>query len=130
MTKPEVAGKTVASGVRSGVDWCVNRTDWGTFNGYARIPVGHPWRAQPEGEYLDGLADPPQVHGGVTYGPDEHGWIGFDTAHIGDEVPVFAVLGLPQPHPKPHRWTIAEVENECTALADQIAGAMKPRGRS
>ena len=25
-----------------------------------------------------------EAHGGVTYGPDADGWVGFDTAHAGD----------------------------------------------
>lgn len=26
-----------------------------------------------------------QVHGSLTYGPDEQGWVGFDTGHAGDD---------------------------------------------
>lgn len=54
------------------------------FNGYVLLPPNHPWRE------ID-LQDPPDdfespaVPGGITFGPHVTGWIGFDTAHAGDE---------------------------------------------
>lgn len=47
-----------------------------TFNGYVRIP--------------EGLFTPENVRrvldasGGITFGPDAEGWVGFDTGHAGD----------------------------------------------
>jgi hypothetical protein len=46
---------------------------YGAINGYVRVPgIEHEHAEQVE------------VHGGVTYGPDDDGWIGFDTLHAGD----------------------------------------------
>jgi hypothetical protein len=57
-------------------------TGWGC--GYVGVPPGHPWH---------GLGEPNvQIHGGITWSdshlpgepPDGNWWIGFDTAHGGD----------------------------------------------
>ena len=63
----------------------------GFGNGYVGVPKGHPWF---EVAYDNIVCD---VHGGLTYGCNEHPvlgmrsagkdglwWIGFDTAHLGD----------------------------------------------
>lgn len=61
-------------------------TGWG--NGYVRIPEGH--------EYYEKTYDdiPVNVHGGLTFGDHVFGkdkyfsdgyWVGFDTAHYGDD---------------------------------------------
>lgn len=61
-------------------------TDRGWGNGYVRISEGHPFYGM---NYMD---IPVSVHGGITFGdhimddsrwPDGY-WIGFDTAHYGD----------------------------------------------
>jgi hypothetical protein len=84
---------------------CAIYWGYGGFNGYVRLPegsidrtiaevvddvredtptrpgaLGLPVSSVPMG--YDMLQDL-QVHGGVTFGPDD-GWIGFDTAHAGD----------------------------------------------
>lgn len=49
-----------------------------SMNGYVRLP--DEFRGRPLcGDDMD-----VRVHGGVTYGADDDGWIGFDTAHAGD----------------------------------------------
>ena len=48
------------------------------MNGYGQLPAGSPHRA---GDHDDIHL---LVHGGLTYGPDESGWIGFDTGHAFD----------------------------------------------
>lgn len=50
------------------------------FMGYAKLPADHPWRQ------LNADDIPVDVHGGITYGPDSDGWIGFDTMHAGDMI--------------------------------------------
>ncbi len=57
---------------------------WG--NGYVGVPAGHPWF----GKDYDSIDC--EVHGGLTYAadraptekPDGFWWVGFDTAHLGD----------------------------------------------
>lgn len=49
--------------------------------GYVRMP--EPFRSRKL--LADGIDyDEVQVHGGLTYGMDEDGWVGFDTSHLGD----------------------------------------------
>jgi len=57
---------------------------WG--NGYVGVPKGHPWYGK------DYNSIDCQIHGGLTYAedhaptkkPDGLWWVGFDTAHVGD----------------------------------------------
>lgn len=49
---------------------------YGAINGYVQVP-SIDWAQVEQVE----------VHGGVTYGPDTDGWIGFDTLHSGDNWP-------------------------------------------
>lgn len=80
---------------------------WGHcgFNGYVQLPPGHVERefaeAYAEVKRQDHEADPDplfpwyipsgydaisaETHGGLTYGPDEQGWVGFDTSHACDD---------------------------------------------
>lgn len=60
----------VSSGFRCAL---VQAPLWGAINGYVRVPSIE----QEQAEQVD-------VHGGVTYGVDQDGWIGFDTLHAGD----------------------------------------------
>lgn len=64
------------------------------------------------------------VHGGITYGVDKDGWIGFDTNHAGDgnvspegdrPEPVFGIRGR-----EDKTWDSDEVRRECERLADQL----------
>ena len=45
------------------------------------------------------------IHGGLTFGPDKLGWIGFDCAHCDDN---------------PQEWTLLKTSNEVKNLAKQI----------
>ena len=80
-------------------------------NGYVELPAGHPAR------HLNLQGDDCEVfdvHGGITYGGDGRRVIGWDTAHSGDNWE-----GDPN---KPGRiWTVDDVEDETTRLADQVA---------
>jgi hypothetical protein len=78
---------------------------WG--NGYVRIAEGHPFY----GKTYDDI--PVSVHGGITFGehimddsrwPDGY-WIGFDTAHYGDNQDT---------------WTIDNVTEETKDLLRQV----------
>ena len=74
-----------------------------SINGYVQLPADHPWRKLDTGIQIDFDID---VHGGVTYGVDGNGWIGFDTAHYnsGD-------------------WSRDEVLEEARRLAKQAKAA-------
>lgn len=63
-----------------------------------------------------------EVHGGITYGPDNDGWIGFDTGHAGDvnldengeqwgDVP---------PIGEDRVWTLEKVRKETEDFAENI----------
>ena len=87
-----------SSGVHEGVEWCTvvtHTTKAGVraLNGYVRLPDGHPWRdCRTTAETHERLADLASdmsrlLVGGateVTYGPDDGGWIGFDTLGVSD----------------------------------------------
>lgn len=52
-----------------------------TVNGYCKVPESKIYRLEVNNM---GHPDNIDVHGGVTYGPDDDGWIGFDCIHFGD----------------------------------------------
>lgn len=77
----------------------IMRGPCGQLNGYIGVPVGHPWHRL---DY-DAIEPHPEVHGGLTYAGDaseiedplnavcwvgeefqDHWWLGFDCAHLGD----------------------------------------------
>ena len=85
-------------------------------NGYVELPAGHPARhlnlQWDDCEVFD-------VHGGITYGGDGSRVIGWDTAHHGDNW-----TGDPT---EPGRiWTVDDVKEETTRLADQVADLYTP----
>ena len=80
------------------------------FMGYAKLPADHPWRQ------LDAEDIPVDVHGGITYGPDSDGWIGFDTMHAGDSIAIWQqgkVCRVADGEP----WPPRRVERETIRLA-------------
>lgn len=95
-------------------------------NAYARIPdparLPEEWDAETELE----------VHGGITYGLDEEGWVGFDTAHAGDVWPdlpdPFGLRHLEARSPYRTDWTMTKLEEETNRLAEQIVGRGRGRG--
>lgn len=93
---------------------------FGHLNGYVQVPRGV---ELPLDEYGDPIVD---AHGGITYGLDEEGWIGFDTAHAGDYWPdrpdpyglndLYAHLSFPT------EWTFEKLVAEVERLAEQVKG--------
>jgi hypothetical protein len=60
------------------------RTDLGHWCGYVRRPEDvEPirWTSDYDSKHDDTLDAEVDVWGGITYGPDEDGWVGFDDAH-------------------------------------------------
>ena len=85
-------------------------------NGYVELSEGHPARhLNLQGDDVDVF----DVHGGITYGGCGSRVIGWDTAHCDDNW-----TGDPA---KPGRlWTVDDVEDETTRLADQVADLYTP----
>lgn len=131
--------------VAHGLDCAIAASPGYGLTGYVRLPDGH----QLTREQIDTL----DVHGGVTYGPDNLGWIGFDTQHLGD---AWLVSDLPAARVKevmrkykdqavvidsidgrlvndPERawtlWTRPALERETERLASEIRGWIGPAGR-
>lgn len=75
--------------------------------GYVKLPEA--FRA------VDYDSLPVDVHGGLTYGPDKEGFVGFDCAHAGD-----ADADNPNRFPHYHFWTLEEVVEETEKLAEQL----------
>lgn len=111
---------------------CIIRPGLGTLNGYARLPTSmRAWWTN-ENEAGDVLA----AHCGITYGPDDDGFVGFDTGHafdywaaddligiVDDEglklANTFAEMNSKSPYAR--RWTRARLREETETLAEQIA---------
>ena len=69
----------------SGLNCCIRKGMFGTYNGYVQDPTDGKFNGNSSGDTLD-----LQVHGGITWhGPlKQEGletvWLGFDTCHAGD----------------------------------------------
>lgn len=69
------------------------------------------------------------VHGGLTYGLDEQGWVGFDTAHafdvplipFGRELPNNPIAGMLGDTEHVREWEPEDVIEETAELAEQLA---------
>jgi len=67
-----------------GLDCKIVKTDMGHWCGYVRRPeTVEPvrWRSDYDSKHNEVIDAEVEVWGGVTYGPDEDGWVGFDDAH-------------------------------------------------
>ena len=103
-----------------------------SINGYARIPEDNPLCRAPRHE-IEPLI---RVRGGITYGPDSEGWIGFDTNHAWDvwTQEEFESFGLhwsthnqtvfkivPEYHDDFVAWTVDRLREETVYLAYQVS---------
>ena len=101
-------------GEENGIGWAICGNPIGGINGYATVPAGHPWTGK---NYDDIDVD---IHGGLTFGRD--GWIGFDTAHLGDIWPGRDPF-LYSSSFSNKEWTEDAVAEEAKRLARQVAQA-------
>lgn len=107
----------IESGIEEGIEWATCAAPmYGAVNGYVKLPEGHPW----SGLELQ-MGDGPDIDapGGITYGPTDSGWIGFDTLHSGDYWP-----GAPRYYEDllhGTNWTPEMVTEETRKLARQVA---------
>lgn len=121
----------VREGLYENIMWRIAaHPDFFAWNGYVNLPENHPWRGMEDWEI------PTIVHGGITYGPDGDGWIGFDMLHAADSVVtmnghsmdddlrLFCMrAGLPEP--KIEQRTFEDVYAETLKLAREAYEAMK-----
>lgn len=82
-----------------GVRCAIVASPLGGWNGYVLLPWGHPWRACAWMETPLGAE--------LSWGPDDQGWVGFDTGHGGDawhpddDTPPYQPGWWPGPPPPP-----------------------------
>lgn len=110
---------------------CRIKPGFGALNGYVQIPR----QLFSEETAQRVLA----VHYGITYGPDDDGWVGFDTVHAGDYWAPDDLIGLvSDEHLKfandfreiwkdaehSRRWTKDLLKQETERLAQQVAVAL------
>lgn len=110
---------------------CEIRMGFIGFNGYVQLPEGMYRSAQ--------VSEVFEAHWGLNYGPDEAGWIGFDTAHAGDywapddlepymddvrRMTANSMRGMAQRLSYGRRWTMDRLRKETEALAQQVAIAL------
>ncbi|PWG65595.1 hypothetical protein [Bifidobacterium callitrichidarum] len=121
----------VREGLYEDIMWRIAaHPDFFAWNGYVNLPEEHPWRDMEDWEI------PTRVHGGITYGPDEDGWIGFDMMHLhdsvitldghdmDDDIRLFCLEhGLPEP--RIEQRTFEDVYRETLKLAREACEAMK-----
>lgn len=89
----------------TGLDCLIVRNNCGALCGYVGVMPDHAWYQQGSDE-IDRRHDYGLAHGGLTFAghchghichPADHGtdpvwWLGFDTAHAGDEMPMRLLL--------------------------------------
>jgi len=109
----------VRQGSHEGLQYKVTETDMGHFCGYVRTSFGPSFGYDDFQGYPHTLVN---VHGGLTYGVDEDGWVGFDCAHAGDVCVSDGDVKASHAF-KDHKkvWTPEDVEEECRHLAQQFA---------
>lgn len=71
----------------AGLECKILQTDLGHWCGYVRIPddLGPVrWTSDYNSKHDEVIEAEVDVWGGITYGPDDDGWVGFDDAHSRD----------------------------------------------
>jgi hypothetical protein len=111
---------------------CVIRPGFSSLNGYVRLPVALRDWWKDYGEAAVVL----DAHMSLNYGPDEDGWVGFDTAHYCDYWAADDLIGLVDAEgmalaaafarinsqlPESRRWTRTLLREEAETLAAQVA---------
>lgn len=122
-----------------GVRCKILKVDMGHWCGYARTSLS----GFTESDLYHAGQRIIEVHGGMTYGPDDGGWVGFDCHHAGDlclnerDEPwgqTYEDLGIAPTELKRHGsveacedadrtavWRLADVKDETERLAEQLA---------
>lgn len=104
----------IRSGRSHGITWGIRKPY--SYCGYAQLPQDHPWRTTNTQRLPSDALD---IHGGITYGMDDEGWIGFDFAHGCD------IVGHQEDGTIIFKTTLDDVIQECKNLCQQIYAARK-----
>jgi hypothetical protein len=95
-----------------GLECTIRSSGMEFFNGYVRLPSEHAGF----GATYDQLNRSISVHGGLTYGVDPDGWVGFDTGHAGDYWPgQERFFGTAE-----RTWDMERLIAETESLAEQL----------
>lgn len=91
----------------------------GHYCGYVRSSLSDRWNYDDFGTWKHRLLT---AHGGLTYGVDEEGWVGFDCAHAGDHCvdEDGEPWGTMDTISKDRVWTLEDVKEETEELAEQV----------
>lgn len=97
----------------------------GHYCGYVRTPLSsitHENTTYQGTQYVNLL----NVHGGITYGPDSKGFVGFDCGHsedvcYNDNGEVSTETLIREPEELAHHWYPEDVKEEVKHLADQLS---------
>jgi hypothetical protein len=106
----------------SGLRCRVVKLGMGHYCGYVRSMFDDRWTCEDFHGWPHSLIE---VHGGLTYGVDEDGWLGFDCAHAydrcvdenGETWGRISHFGDPE---KDTVWTLDDVKEETEKLAEQV----------
>jgi len=89
----------------------------GHLCGYVQTNFGTSWGYGDIRGCMDGLVE---CHGGLTYGVDERGYVGFDCAHAGDVCIVDGEVVTDHEMSTRQEWTVDDVAAECRKVCRQI----------
>lgn len=122
--------ETITEFEHVGLDCKIKFVHGSHYCGYVQTPTTDEMRWQSNYDEKLGVLEPDvDAHGGVTYGPDDEGWVGFDCAHAGDfcfrEGNEIESLGQIRDYDEDDefhtKWTLEDVVEETKHLAEQIA---------
>lgn len=116
----------VREGTHEGLRYKVVVGPVGNYCGYVRTAFDESWHYDDLQAWSGVLLD---THGGVTYGVDSNGWLGFDCAHARDicvtedDEPLGGGVAVNYEHDSEGSvvWTPDAVAEECESLAEQVA---------
>jgi hypothetical protein len=118
---------------------CVIRAGFCSLNGYVRLPE----QLRDWWKNYDEAAQVLDAHMDLNYGPDEDGWVGFDTAHYCDYWAADDLIGLVDAEgmyaaaafartnaqfPGARRWTRQVLREEIEVLAAQVSALSREVG--
>lgn len=110
-------GDVIQTGVVDGHRYkVVQNPNLGHFCGYVETTFSDEWsytELNPGFKLID-------CHGGLTYGVDSRGYIGFDCAHAGDVCILDGETVTDHAMSTTKEWTPDDVAEECERLARQI----------
>lgn len=115
MSENHNLGDVIEEGVEQGHKYkVVQNPRLGHFCGYVQTNFGEEWH------FDDLYPTLIECHGGLTYGVDSRGYVGFDCAHAGDVCYLDGERVTDHAMSMGKEWRVEDVEEECIRLARQI----------